>query len=101
MIETKKIKTKAEANAAAKRVAKLKKEYLSLKAGLNALDKEQEKAEKRMKSLSAQSKLLPEAIRTAKKLNTMWLKGADKKADVKAKLVEEYRAVLDYKKRTS
>ena len=97
----KKIETKAQALAAAKRITKLKKEYETLKIGLKKLDQEQAKAEKRMKALSAQSKALPEAIRLVKTLNTAWINGAERKAKVKAKLIEEYRAVLDYKKRNS
>ena len=95
----KRIKTKAEAVAAAKRVTKLKKEFETLKTGLKKLDAEQVKAEKRMKALSARSKALPEAIRLVKTLNTAWINGAEKKAAVKKKLIEEYKAVLDYKKR--
>ena len=94
-----KLKTKAEAIAAAKRVYKLKKEFGTLKTALKELDKAQTQAEKRMKSLSARSKELPESIRLVKTLNTAWIKGADKKMLVKEKLIDEYQAVLDYKRR--
>jgi len=93
------LKTKAEAVAAAKRVKELMKEVEGLKTSLKTLDNEQINAEKRMKSLSATSKQLPEAIRLVKNLNTAWINGAEKRNSVKKKLIKEYTAVLDYKKR--
>lgn len=94
----KKLKTKAEATAAIRKVRTLKERFDKLKKGQIEINKAIEANEKKMSAWKTPLKEKERCAKLVKSLTSAWIKGADKKAVLREEMLELHNAIIDYKK---
>lgn len=93
----KKLKTKAEAEAAVKKVRKLKNRFEDLTKAQKEINKSIEANEKKMAAWKTSLKEKNQCAKLVKTLNSAWIKGADKKEILREEMLDLHEALMKYK----